>query len=95
MDTAESFLRQDRFEQQVARLQALLEATRLVHSTIHSDEVLQQAARILVRELEMDGALFLGPSSSEPLGFYGELPPAPYTGCHRFPLLSRDQQLLA
>ena len=82
-------------EQQVARLQALLEATRQVHSTIHSNEVLTQAARILVRELEMDGALFLAPSSSEPLVAYGDVPPAPYKGCHRFPLLSRDQQLLA
>lgn len=82
-------------EQQVARLQALLEATRQVHSTIHSDEVLMQAARILVRELEMEGALFLAPSSSEPLVTYGDVPPTPYEGCHRFPLLSRDQQLLA
>jgi serine phosphatase RsbU (regulator of sigma subunit) len=81
-------------EQQVARLQALLEATRQVHSTIRVHEVLTQAASILVRELEMEGALFLGPSS-QPLVVYGDLPPAPYNGCHRFPLLSRDQQLLA
>lgn len=82
-------------EQQVARLQALLEATRQVHSTIRPNEVLIQAARILVRELEMEGALFLAPSSAEPLVSYGEVPPAPYANCHRFPLLSRDQQLLA
>ncbi|MGH9588135.1 MAG: PP2C family protein-serine/threonine phosphatase, partial [Acidobacteriaceae bacterium] len=82
-------------EQQVARLQALLEATRQVHSTIRADEVMTQAARILVRELEMEGALFLAPASSEPLVSYGEVPPAPYDDCHRFPLLSRDQQLLA
>ena len=82
-------------EQQVARLQALLEATRQVHSTIRTHEVLTQAASILVRELEMEGALFLAPSSSEPLVCYGEVPPAPYKDCHRFPLLSRDQQLLA
>jgi sigma-B regulation protein RsbU (phosphoserine phosphatase) len=82
-------------EQQVARLQALLEATRQVHSTIRPNEVLTQAARILVRELEMEGALFLAPSSSEPLVCYGDVPPAPYPNCHRFPLLSRDQQSLA
>ena len=47
-------------EQQVARLQALLEASRQVHSAMVVNEVLTQTARILVRELEMEGALFLG-----------------------------------
>lgn len=47
-------------QQQVARLQALLEASRQVHSTIHEDEVLEQVLRIVVRELEMAGAAFLG-----------------------------------
>jgi serine phosphatase RsbU (regulator of sigma subunit) len=45
-------------QQQVARLQALLEATRQVHSTIREDEVLEQTLRIVVRELEMAGAAF-------------------------------------
>jgi serine phosphatase RsbU (regulator of sigma subunit) len=45
-------------QQQVARLQALLEASRQVHSTIHENEVLGQVLRIVVRELEMDGAAF-------------------------------------
>jgi serine phosphatase RsbU (regulator of sigma subunit) len=45
-------------QQQVARLQALLEASRQVHSTIHENEVLEQVLRIVVRELEMDGAAF-------------------------------------
>jgi phosphoserine phosphatase RsbU/P len=45
-------------QQQVARLQALLEASRQVHSTIHENEVLEQVLRILVRELEMAGAAF-------------------------------------
>lgn len=48
-------------QQQVARLQALLEASRQVHSTIHETEVLEQVLRIVVRELEMAGAAF--PSS--------------------------------
>lgn len=45
-------------QQQVARLQALLEASRQVHSTIREDEVLEQTLRIAVRELEMAGAAF-------------------------------------
>lgn len=91
------FQPQDRLplEQQVARLQALLEASRQVHSTIRVNEVLTQAARILVRELEMDGALFLAPSSGELLVSYGDIPELPYDKCRRFPLFSRDQQLLA
>ena len=56
-------------QQQVARLQALLEASRQVHSTIHEDEVLEQVLRIVVRELEMAGAAFLGTKLS-----YGDLP---------------------
>jgi serine phosphatase RsbU (regulator of sigma subunit) len=45
-------------QQQVARLQALLEASRQVHSTINENEVLEQVLRIVVRELEMAGAAF-------------------------------------
>src|SRR5664279_4501622 len=47
-------------QQQVARLQALLEASRQVHSTIREEEVLESVLRIVVRELEMDGAAFPG-----------------------------------
>ena len=82
-------------EQQVARLQALLEATRQVHSTIRVNEVLAQTARILVRELEMEGALFLAPASDHRLGYWGSVPAAPYENCLRFPLLSKENQLLA
>ena len=78
MDTALSLSPNNlSLEQQVVRLQALLEATRQVHSTIKVQEVLTQAARILVRELEVDGALFLDPASGQPLVSYGELPAAP------------------
>jgi len=45
-------------QQQVARLQALLEASRQVHSTVREEEVLEQVLRIVVRELEMAGAAF-------------------------------------
>jgi serine phosphatase RsbU (regulator of sigma subunit) len=95
MDTAEPFLRQDRFEQQVARLQALLEATRHVHSTIRVHDVMLKTADIVVRELELPGAVFLDPANEQPLVARGDLPPAPYTGCHRFPLLSRESKSLA
>ena len=47
-------------QQQVARLQALLEVSRNVHSTTREDEVLETVLRIVVRELEMAGAAFTG-----------------------------------
>jgi serine phosphatase RsbU (regulator of sigma subunit) len=47
-------------QQQVARLQALLEASRQVHSNLCEEEVLKQVLRIVVRELEMAGAVFPG-----------------------------------
>ena len=56
-------------QQQVARLQALLEASRQVHSTTREEEVLEQVLRIVVRELEMAGAAFPSAGMS-----YGEFP---------------------
>jgi len=56
-------------QQQVARLQALLEASRQVHSTIREEEVLESVLRIVVRELEMAGAAFPEAGLS-----YGRLP---------------------
>jgi phosphoserine phosphatase RsbU/P len=95
MDTI-PFLPQDSLEQQVARLQALLEAARHVHSTIRVKEVMLETARIIVRELEMTGALFLVPGNSEPVVSYGDAPASPYQDCGRFPLFSRENsQLLA
>ncbi|HEY3628045.1 MAG TPA: SpoIIE family protein phosphatase [Terracidiphilus sp.] len=47
-------------QQQVFRLQALLEASRQVHSTIKEEEVFESVLRIVVRELEMAGATFPG-----------------------------------
>ena len=58
-------------EEQVASLQALLEATRRVHSTIAVDEVLLGSAQIVVRELEMEGALLISPEAGDRLAFYG------------------------
>jgi phosphoserine phosphatase RsbU/P len=80
--------------EQVVRLQALLEASRAVHSTIELTDVLQQSARIAVRELELDGALFTLQNV-----VYGEVPaPAvaePCEGCPRFELLSREGKVLS
>src|SRR5450631_979867 len=57
-------------QQQVVRLQALLEASRLIHSTIVLDDVLHVALQIIVRELEVTGAFFTGFPKS-----YGKVPP--------------------
>jgi serine phosphatase RsbU (regulator of sigma subunit) len=75
-------------QQQVARLQALLEASRQVHSTIHESEVLEQVLRIVVRELEMDGAAF--PSAGL---VYGE-EPSPENGALSWPLDALDGRRL-
>ncbi len=56
-------------QQQVVRLQALLEVSRQVHATTREDEVLETVLRIVVRELEMAGAAFSGTELS-----YGEPP---------------------
>ena len=58
-------------QQQVVRLQALLEASRQIHSTIELEEVLHIALQIVVRELELTGAFF----TTFPYT-YGEVPAA-------------------
>ena len=60
-----------RMQQQVAQLQALLEASRQVHAADREEEVLGQVMRIVVRELEMDGAAFPSANLS-----FGDVPPA-------------------
>jgi sigma-B regulation protein RsbU (phosphoserine phosphatase) len=97
MDTATSSTPPDilSLEEQIARLQALLEASRQVHSIIKLDDVLSQTAHILVRELEVEGAVFLAPTTNEPMAVYGTLPDPPYDCCPRFPLLSRENHVLA
>src|SRR5665213_4589293 len=57
-------------QQQVVRLQALLEASRQIHSTIELDEVLRIALQIVVRELELAGAFFTAFEQT-----YGDVPP--------------------
>jgi sigma-B regulation protein RsbU (phosphoserine phosphatase) len=82
-------------EEQIARLQALLEASRQVHSTISVQEVLLQTARILVRELEIEGAVFTSPKGDEAIAAYGAPPDAPFAGCTEYPLVARDGSLLS
>jgi serine phosphatase RsbU (regulator of sigma subunit) len=73
-------------QQQVARLQALLEASRQVHSTTHEREVLEQVLRIVVRELEMAGAAFPGTGL-----IYGDDPvEGSGLAVYRYPLEDRD-----
>jgi serine phosphatase RsbU (regulator of sigma subunit) len=75
-------------QQQVARLQALLEATRQVHSTTSLEQVLTCVLEIVVRELEMPGALF-----TEPPLTYGVTSTAECDHC-RFPLRDKEGNLL-
>jgi phosphoserine phosphatase RsbU/P len=77
-------------QQQVARLQALLETSRQVHSTVQLEELLNTVLRIVVRELELPGALI-----TEPRMLHGAMPPEPWEGCPRYPLQTKDGYLLA
>ncbi|HEY3989184.1 MAG TPA: PP2C family protein-serine/threonine phosphatase [Acidobacteriaceae bacterium] len=77
-------------QQQVARLQALLETSRQVHSTVRLEDLLNTVLRIVVRELELPGALI-----TKPRMMYGGVPPEPWEGCPRFPLQTKDGHLLA
>lgn len=65
MEFAETLLAQ----QQVVRLQALLEASRQIHSTIELGEVLRIVLEIVVRELELAGAFFTAFDQT-----YGDVP---------------------
>ena len=85
-------------QQQIARLQALLETSHKIHSTIELDHVLRSVLQITVRELEMAGAFFTAFPFS-----YGDIPPRfllhppssdPKRGCSRFPLLDRKCEVL-
>jgi sigma-B regulation protein RsbU (phosphoserine phosphatase) len=86
-------------QQQVARLQALLEVSRQVHSTTQEEEVLETVLRIVVRELEMAGAAFpaegLSYGDDIPLvsapGSTAELP----TSLRMYPLDDRDGNRMA
>ncbi|HUB18583.1 MAG TPA: PP2C family protein-serine/threonine phosphatase [Acidobacteriaceae bacterium] len=72
-------------QQEIVRLQALLETSRQVHSTIRLDDVLSTVLNIVLRELELPGAMITDPRMSR-----GEMPAEPWTGCFRFPLYDKD-----
>lgn len=72
-------------QRQIARQQALLEASRQVHGTIVLSEVLMTALKIAVRELEVSGASFTRPQLQ-----YGEMPAEPWDTCARFALPEND-----
>ena len=76
------------------RLQALLEASRLVHSTIDLGRVLHETARIAVLELELTAALF-----TEPRVSFGRVPDGidfeSQRDLPRFPLLARNGALIS
>ncbi len=78
-------------QQQVARLQALLEASRQVHGTIREEEVLEAVLRIVVRELEMAGAAFPGTGL-----VYGDMPAdGAADALLMYPLADRDGNRMA
>ena len=79
-------------QQQIARLQALLEASRQVHSNLHEEEVLQQVLRILVRELEMAGAAFPGSDLAYGDAFSASDAGTDATSLRSYPLEDRDGQ---
>lgn len=91
-------------QQEVARLQGLLEASRKVHSTIKLDEVLYCTLELAAKELECEGAFFAG-TDALPLALritYGRVPagwpqakdPQVWSGCARVPLWDKHHRLL-
>jgi len=81
-------------EEQIVRLQALLEASRQVHSIVSVNDVLARTAQVLVRELEIQGAEFRSTEDGQLLASYGS--PSPNAAVNsRFQLLARDNRNLA
>jgi len=81
-------------EEQIVRLQALLEASRQVHSIVSVNDVLARTAKVLVRELEIEGAEFRSTETGELLASYGSPDPnSPISA--RFQLRARDNRNLA
>ena len=70
------------FQQEIARLQALLEASRRVHGALEVDEVLHCVLEITVKELEADGAFFTDGEAitAAPSTRYGRVPEWPPGG---------------
>ncbi len=91
-------------QQEVARLQGLLEASRKVHSTIKLTEVLYYTLELAAKELECAGAFFAETEALPSAGriLYGNVPPDwPYaaspeawSGSPRVPLLDKHHRFL-
>lgn len=81
-------------EEQIVRLQALLEASRQVHSIVSVNDVLARTAQVLVRELEIEGAEFHSAETAALLASYGAPAPASEATA-RFQLVGRDNKALA
>lgn len=97
MDALTTSTRADKLlslEEQVVRLQALLEASRQVHSIVSVSHVLKRTAQVLVRELEIEGAVFLSAESGEVLASYGSPDPESELNA-RFNLVGRDNKSVA
>ena len=64
------------FQQEVARLQALLEASRRIHGALQIDDVLHCVLEIAVKEIEADGAFFTPSAALEGAHrtAYGDVP---------------------
>jgi len=91
------------FQQEIARLQALLEASRMVHGALDLDDVLHCALEITVKELEADGAFFTESESiaSARRTSYGRVPewaqgdhPEEWAACPSVRLLDKRGGLL-
>jgi sigma-B regulation protein RsbU (phosphoserine phosphatase) len=91
------------FQQEIARLQALLEASRTVHGALELDDVLHCVLEIAVKELEAEGAFF---TRSEAIAAarqtsYGHVPPwangerhEDWTACPNVGLFDKRGRLL-
>lgn len=94
-----------RLQQEVARLQALLEASREVNATIDLDEIVARTLRQAVFELEADGAFFtpggfLGTDRRLTLGAVPEdwhqlHAQASWLSCPAVPLVSKDGETIS
>ena len=88
-------------QQEVARLQGLLEASRVVHGTIKLAEVLQCTLEVAAKELESEGAFFAG-TEAVAHATYGRIPsdwlqaddPKNWIGCTYVPLWDKHHNLL-
>ena len=88
-------------QQEVARLQELLEASRVVHGTIKLAEVLQCTLEVATKELESEGAFF---AQTEAIAHtaYGRIPsgwpqasdPKIWVDCTHVPLWDKHRSLL-